>query len=219
MAFFIFTSRCYHYSLVVSCPLTACYLCPLIRTCHRESVWCGYGTHTGSGGGGFWTHMPTLDQSHLIVINNTFNLCHTLHCSESQRATAIKKHKAHNVLGLLGKTGVLYCMKLGYRYITILNVQMAVQVKTTESLYLHLHLPGLLTFRLSLVVWCIFTCQMYCASKKGWVLLTISAPQCLSVGTVSLTDCRVLLIWRVERRLNQGSDSAVSSQYGCMQPG
>lgn len=36
MAFFILTARCYHCSLVVSC-LTACYLCPLIRACHRES--------------------------------------------------------------------------------------------------------------------------------------------------------------------------------------
>ena len=53
MAFFIFTPRCYHYSLVVSCPLTACYLCPLIRACHREClvwIWDSRTAHTGSGG-------------------------------------------------------------------------------------------------------------------------------------------------------------------------
>lgn len=46
MASLIFTARCYYCSAAVSCPLTACNLCPLIRACHVEGVWSGWDTYT-----------------------------------------------------------------------------------------------------------------------------------------------------------------------------
>lgn len=46
MACRIFTARCYYCSAAVSCPLTACNLCPLIRACHMEGVWSGWDTYT-----------------------------------------------------------------------------------------------------------------------------------------------------------------------------
>lgn len=48
MASLIFTARCYYCSAAVSCPLTACNLCPLIRACHVEGVWSGWDTFTQS---------------------------------------------------------------------------------------------------------------------------------------------------------------------------
>lgn len=57
MAFFILTARCCHCYAVVSC-LTACYLCPLIWACHRESV-SGYKTNT----------LHTLTQPVMQIVN------------------------------------------------------------------------------------------------------------------------------------------------------
>lgn len=72
---------------------------------------------------------------------------------------------------------------------------------------MHFELPRLSTFGFSLTK---------CTLKKSWVLWP---SECHTVPrwAMCLTDCRVLLIWGVERRVNQGSDSAVSSQNGGME--